>query len=149
MIKDLVLQEKGGWTGPMNLHVKGLSEGAKVYHDWIEWIVMCNHPFTFVKNKYTRKKNKYTRKNSKLDEISKKTLIEYMVKVKTILGEYIQIILNRLIYYWGMGVFIFIYYSRIARNNITIYYFPPLIQSLLPLSRTVYNKIFKYYSGTV
>ena len=86
MIKGLVLQEKGSRTGPMNLHVKGLSEGAKVYHDWIEWIVMCNHPFTFVKNKYTRKKNKYTRKNSKLDEISKKTLIEYMVKVKTILG---------------------------------------------------------------
>ena len=75
IIKDLVVQEKGGKTGPMNFHVKSLSEDAKTYHDWIEWIVLCNHPFTFVESKYTRK-------NSKLGEISKKTLLEYMVKVK-------------------------------------------------------------------
>ena len=58
----------------MNLHLRGLSDDAKTYHDWIEWITMCNHPFTFVENKYTRK-------NSKLQEISKKTLVDYMEKV--------------------------------------------------------------------
>ena len=39
-IKDLILQEKGAKAGPMNFHVRGLSDDAKTYHDWIEWIVM-------------------------------------------------------------------------------------------------------------
>ena len=76
-IKDFVSLVKGSKAGPMNLHVKGLSEDAKAYHDWIEWVVMCNHPFTFVENEYTRK-------NSKLGEISKKTLLDYMEKVESL-----------------------------------------------------------------
>ena len=71
-IKSFVLQERGNKEGPMNLHVKGLSEDAKNYHDWMEWIVMGNHPFSYC-----------TRKNSKLGEVCKKTLVEYMGKVES------------------------------------------------------------------
>ena len=40
--------------GPMNNFTRDLSQDAKDYHDWIEWVVMGDHPFTFVENKYTR-----------------------------------------------------------------------------------------------
>ena len=57
--------------GPMNAHVRNLSKDAKDYHDWIEWVIMCDLPLSFVENKYTRA-------NSRMDQMGKTIFSEYM-----------------------------------------------------------------------
>ena len=59
-----------GRKGPMNSYTRALSKDAQDYHDWIEWVVMCDEPFTFVEDKYTRK-------HARLSSISRHTLMEY------------------------------------------------------------------------
>lgn len=56
-----------------NFVVKASSDAVNI-HSWIEWILRCNEPPTFVESKYTRK---YT----SLDPISRNTLSKYMEKV--------------------------------------------------------------------
>ena len=73
-IKDFLKANQGSKKGPMNAHVRNLSQDAKDYHDWIEWVVMGDHSFTFVENKYTRQ-------HSRINSISRPTLREYMEAV--------------------------------------------------------------------
>ena len=64
----------GDRKGPTNSHLRNLSQDAKDYHDWIEWLVMSDLPFTFVESRYTRK-------NSRVNAISRPTLMQYMNEV--------------------------------------------------------------------
>ena len=70
-IKDFIKANQCTRKGPIHAHVRNLSQDAKDYHDWIEWVVMGDHPFTFVENKYTRQ-------NSRMNSISRPTLRDYM-----------------------------------------------------------------------
>jgi hypothetical protein len=47
-IKDFIKTAQGNKKGPMNHHVRNASQDAKDCHDWIEWVVMEDHPSTFV-----------------------------------------------------------------------------------------------------
>ena len=64
----------GDRKGPTNSHLRNLSQDAKDYHDWIEWLVISDLPFTFVESRYTRK-------NSRVNAISRPTLMQYMNEV--------------------------------------------------------------------
>lgn len=48
-----------------------VSQKAQTYHDWCEWVIMDDQPFSFVDNKYARK-------NTKLEPICRNTLMKYL-----------------------------------------------------------------------
>jgi hypothetical protein len=75
ILKPFVVQQRSNSRGPINAYVRNLSKDAKQYHDWIEWIVMADLPFTFVEDKYTKKN---------LETIAKHTLLHYMELVTII-----------------------------------------------------------------
>ena len=77
-VKDVILEHRKESRGPMFAHVRPLSQDAKDYFNWIEWVVMGDHPFSFVENKYTRA-------NSRISSISRPTLMEYMEAVRLII----------------------------------------------------------------
>ena len=57
-----------------------INKGASNAYNWIELIVMCNLPFSFVENEYIRKGMKY-------DNISVDTLMKYIWKLTTAVEE--------------------------------------------------------------
>ena len=72
-LKDYVKSFQSENKGPVFSHTRNLSKDAKDYHDWIEWVVMCDLSLSFVENKYTRK-------HSRIDAIARPLLTEYMDK---------------------------------------------------------------------
>jgi hypothetical protein len=74
VVSDHLRAAQANKKGPMNSFTRNLSKDATDYHDWIEWVVMGDHPFAFVENKYTRA-------NSRISSISRPTLMEYMEAV--------------------------------------------------------------------
>ena len=75
-VTDYLLRAKGKKKGGMDSYVRQLDKKASQYHDWIEWVVMTDQPFTFVENKYTKQNVRHD-----LGEISRPTLMAYMEEV--------------------------------------------------------------------
>jgi len=42
----------------METYLQMIDPKAQNYHDWAEWVIMANHPFSFVNDKYSRKYSK-------------------------------------------------------------------------------------------
>jgi hypothetical protein len=75
-VKSFIMRKKSQKKGAMDGFVRHLDKKASQYHDWIEWIVMADQPFTFVENKYTKQNSRQD-----LGEISRVTLMAYMDEV--------------------------------------------------------------------
>ena len=54
---ELVLARAAGGSS-LDSFIQLIDPKSQNLHDWAEWIVMENHPFTFVTNRYTRKYSK-------------------------------------------------------------------------------------------
>jgi len=64
-------------NGSMLAHITtNVTKKAQLLYSWLEWVIMCDHPFEFVNNKYTKK---YT----SLEPICDKTLKKYMQSLCT------------------------------------------------------------------
>lgn len=44
IVKDFLRAAQADKKGPMHTFTRNLSKDAKDYHDWIEWVVMGDHP---------------------------------------------------------------------------------------------------------
>jgi len=62
-----LISTRAAGASSIDFYVQLIDPKSQNLHDWAEWVIMDNHPYTFVTNKYTRK-------NTNLEDISRNTL---------------------------------------------------------------------------
>ena len=91
-IADLAIEPakvKAAFTGsgPMDsLVTRKVTPAATNAHQWCDWVIMGDHPFSFVENPLTRK-------YAKLENISKPTLMKYLHALDSEVAEIVKSIL--------------------------------------------------------
>jgi hypothetical protein len=53
--QDEIILVKQRRNGPLDKTFHQISDTAKRYHSWIEWVIMTDRASTFVENEYNRK----------------------------------------------------------------------------------------------